>query len=270
MAKQQTKPAATKNVPTVGKKGQSSLGLVVVTDQVPDYIKQSGQRGSENVGMSDLVIPRLEVVQGLSPAVKRGDPGHIQGAAPGMLNNSVTRQLYGESVIVVPLHYSVQYLVWRDRKHGGGNEGGFFGAYPTMEEAKARAAEEGGEAKGIVVVDTPQHLCLLINPETRAAEEIMLSMPRTKAKISRQWNTMVRLAGGDRFGRVYKVSTIFEKNAKGDFYNFHIEQVGFPTKELYAHAENLYEKIRAGERRVVMDTSGLDTGNAGTGDEGEF
>lgn len=264
MAKQQQTKPATKNVPAVSKKGQSSM--VVVTDQVPDYIRQDSQRGSENVGMADLVIPRLEIVQGLSPAVKRGDPGFIQGAAPGMLNNSVTRQLYGENVVLVPLHYSVQYLVWRDRKHGGGNEGGFFGAYPTMDEARVRVAEEGGEAKGIMVVDTPQHLCLLINPDTWAAEEIMLSMPRTKAKISRQWNTMIRLAGGDRFGRVYKVSTIFEKNAKGDFYNFHIEQVGFPTAELYARAEALYKKIAAGERRVVMDTSGLDTG-APAGDE---
>lgn len=264
MAKQQTKQQ-TKNVPAVGKKGQSSM--VVVSEQVPDYIQQGTQRGSENVGMSDLVIPRLEVVQGLSPAVKRGDPGFIQGAAPGMLNNSVTRQLYGDSAVVVPVHYSVQYLVWRDRKFGGGNEGGFFGAFQTMDEARARADQEGGEGKGIIVVDTPQHLCLLINPDSWAAEEIMLSMPRTKAKISRQWNTMIRLAGGDRFGRVYKVSTIFEKNTKGDFYNFHVEQVGFPTKELYANAEALYKKIAAGERRVVMDTSGLDAGPATTGEE---
>lgn len=268
--KQQTKPAPknvpTKNVPAVKKSGN----LVLVQNEVPDYIKQDSQRGSENVGMSDLVIPRLEVVQGLSPAVKRGDPGYIQGAAPGMLNNSVTRQLYGDSVMVVPVHYSVQYLVWRDRKFGGGNEGGFFGAYPTMDEAKARANEEGGEAKGIMVVDTPQHLCLLINPETWNAEEIMISMPRTKAKISRQWNTMIRLAGGDRFGRVYKVSSIFEKNAKGDFCNFHTEQAGFPAKDLYAHAEDLYKKISAGERRVVMDTTGLEPEGAPGGGEAEY
>lgn len=240
---------------------------IMMTDTVPDYIKQDAARGSENVTMDDMVIPRLEVVQGLSPAVKRGDPNYIEGAQMGDLNNSVTRQLYGQELYVVNVHFSVQYLVWQARRYIGENgrevttEGGFFGAFPTEHEALARAEQEGGAAKGIEVIDTPQHLCLALEVEPSGAvvgaEEIMISMPRTKAKISRQWNSLIKLNGGDRFSRVYRLGTELEKNAKGDYYNLSVKSLGFAPEEIYRKAEALYELVASGERRVVMDVSGL-------------
>lgn len=244
---------------------------------VPDYIKREDKRGTENLGMADLIIPRLEIVQGLSPAVKKGDPGFIPGATAGQLNNSVTRELYGEKVWLLPVDYSVQYLVWRDRKkaeaHNNANprnklptDGGFFGAYPTLEEAKARAEEEGGETQCIFPVDTPTHLCLLMNKEKGQLEEIILPMPRTKAKISRQWNTMVKLAGGPRFGRAYEVGTVLQKNSQGDFYNFNIVLLGFPPKGMFERAEKLYDSLQKGERTVKMDTSGMASAGADAGD----
>lgn len=234
--------------------------MVVVQNDVPDYIKHEN-RGSENVTTDDLVIPRLEIVQGLSPAVKRGDPGYIAGAQPGMFNNSVSRQLYGEEVTVIPVHFSVQFLVWRDRKLAQdlkiNGDGGFFGAYNTKAEAQARADAEGGEAAAVVVQDTPTHLCLIINPETYEAEEIMIPMPKTKAKISRQWNSLVKMNGGDRFSRAYKLTADLQKNDKGDFYNFKVECLGFPSKDLYLRAEELYKSVASGMIRT-MDVSDVD------------
>lgn len=265
-SKPATKTAARPQTTAVDKPKPKGA-LILQQDQVPAHIRQDSNRGSENVGVKDLVVPRLEIVQGLSPAVKRGDPGFIKGAMPGMFSNSVTRQLYGEEIMVVPVWYDLQYLVWRDRKQGSG-EGGFFGAYPDMIEASERASQEGGAQNGIVIIDTPQHLCLLPNFETGQIEEIMISMPRTKAKISRQWNSMIKLAGGDRFGRVYKLTTVLQKNAKGDFYNFQVAPAGFPGEELYRQAEAFYTQVKSGARKVVMDVSGLDGGVEGHDDPG--
>lgn len=240
----------------MSKGNQVANGLTVLqSDAVPEYIRQGDARGNENVTVDDLVIPRLEIIQGLSPAVKRGDPGFIKGAAPGMFINSVTRELYGEEVAVIPVHYSMQYLVWRDRKLASdlkiSADGGFFGSYQTRQEAQARADQEGGEKKAVIVVDTPTHLCLLLNNRSGKAEEIMIPMPRTKSKISRQWNSMIRLAGGDRFSRVYKLTADLQKNDKGDFYNYKVELLGFPSKELYLQAEALYEAVTSGKMRTA-------------------
>jgi hypothetical protein len=237
---------------------------VIQSDEVPDYIKNE-QRGSENVSTEDIVIPRLELIQALSPAVKEGDPGFIAEARPGMLMNSVTKQLYGKEVMVVPIVFMKQWLVWKKRKYidpKSGKEvqteGGFLGAFNSPEDAKARAAEEPVDPAQIEIIDTPQHLCLLINFNSGTYDEVMLSMPRTKAKISRQWNSMIRLAGGDRFSRVYRITSAIEKKTKGDYYNFVVAQSGWPAKPIYNRAEKLWEQIQAGTRKVAMDVSDFD------------
>lgn len=261
---------------SVAKAGGNSA-LILIQDQPPEYIKTGGeQRGSENVGTDDIVIPRLEVIQALSPCVKEGDPAFNEAARPGMLMNSVTKQLYGKEVMVVPVYYTKQWLVWMKRKIVvSGKEqnlpGGFFGSYPDEIAAKDRCEEEvakGTPAEHLEIIDTPQHLCLLVNINQGSVDEVMVSMPRTKAKISRQWNSMVRLAGGDRFGRVYRVTTQLEKKTQGDYYNFAIAQCGFPVKALYDRAEKLYTEIAAGERRVVMDVNDFEADGAGGGEHG--
>lgn len=229
-------------------------GFEITTGDVPDYINTGSQRGSEQVGMEDIVIPRLELVQSSSPCLKRNDPKYVQGAQIGQLINSVTRELYGDSVLVVPVYYVKQWLVWRDQKQGGG----FAGAFDTSAEAQARAEQEGGADAGWEPIDTPQHMCLLLNVNTGKPEEIMVSMPRTKAKTSRAWNSMIRLAEGDRFSRVYKITTAEETSKAGQQYqNFVVTQAGYPPKWVYEAAETLYKRIASGQRRVVMDVEGM-------------
>ena len=248
--------------------------LVLVQDQLPDYLQpQAGAeaRGNENVSTDDIVIPRLEVVQALSPAVKDGDPAYNPAARPGMLMNSVTRQLYGKDVMVVDVFFTKQYLVWGKRKDAQGKplEGGFFGAFGDEMSAHERVKQESNNPN-LEIVDTPQHFCLLLNPESHEPEEVMVSMPRTKAKVSRQWNSLIRLAQGDRFSRVYKISTVLEKKPQGDYYNFGVAQAGFPSKGLYERAEKLYTSVAAGDRKVVMDVSDFETAEAGAGEETEM
>lgn len=236
---------------------------IIVADQPAYLATMNTARGSENVGMEDLVIPRLEVIQALSPQVDPNAAEFDESFKQGDLTNSVTNQNYGREVMVIPIQYTKQWLVWKDRKQGGG----FFGAYPNDQEAQDRAEQEGGEKAGVSVIDTPVHFCLLINRETGGVEEIVISMPRTKAKISRQWNTMVRLAGGDRFSRVYRVGTQGEKNQKGSYFNYTVAQSGFPVKQLYDRALALFEQLVAGQRHVVMDVKGMDGGGSDHSEE---
>lgn len=248
-AKTQDKKAGTNVAKTDAPKG----ALILVQEQVPDHIKQNVARGSEQVGQDDLVIPRLEILQSQSPEVEEDNPEYIKGAKPGQLINSVTKQIYGSEVFIVPVHYSKLWLVWRKRTAGGG----FLGSFPNPEDAEAKCKSEGGEDKGIEVIDTPTHLCLLVNREQGSIDEVMLSMPRTKAKVSRQWNSMIRLAGGDRFSRVYRITSQKETNDKGTYFNYVVASCGYPAKPVYDKAEKLYESIAKNARTIVMDVSGM-------------
>jgi hypothetical protein len=231
---------------------KNTEGTEVATTQaseVPAYIKQGGAaRGSEGVGNEDLIIPRLEIVQSLSPARDKQSPMYIEGAEEGLLYNTVTRELYGDKMMVVPVMFIKEYLVWIDRQTGGG----FRGAFRSREDAAARAAEVQEKCE---VIDTATHLCLMIH-DNGNVEEVMLSMSRSKMKVSRTWNSLIRIKGGDRFARQYLVSSIGEKNQRGQsYFNFRVSDAGFPTEEIYKRAEKLYEDINSGTKKVAADRS---------------
>lgn len=233
----------------MAKKDEKELVTTVsagIVSEMPEWMRGMDEdtRGSEEVGKDDLVLPRLAIIQAISPELDENDAAFIEGAKNGMLFNTLTRELMTE-ILVIPIKFEKPYLLWRDRKKGGG----FGGQFASMEEAEdaVSAREVPGEWD---ISDTPTNLCIAI-PKEGKPYEIAIPMPKSKAKVSRNWNSMIRLAGGPRFGRVYKITTVDDKNAAGDKYkNFKVEMAGFPTKELFDKAEELYKLFSAGDYGV--------------------
>lgn len=224
----------------------------LVTNEIPDFMKQ-GNRGAENVGTDDMIIPRIELIQALSPVRKKSDPAYIEGAEEGMLYNNVTRTLYGTEVTVVPVYYTKQFLVWKDRKAGGGGSNGFRGAFASKELADRAIAELAEEA--LEVSDTAQHFVLVRNGDDW--QEAVISMAKSKVKVSKRWNSLMRLSNTDSFSRAYKLSATTETNARNEsYFNFNVAALGFVNKELYERAEKLYETIRSGAVKVSNDYDG--------------
>ncbi len=214
---------------------------VATSNTMPEFLKGMGNRGSEDVDQNDLVIPRIEVVQSLSKVRKKASSQFIEGADEGMLYNSVTRELYGTQVVIVPVAFVKEYLVWREQVLGGG----FGGAYHTEQEAQIEIASFEAPKEWEAVL-THQHFCLLVK-EDFTSEEVVISMSKSKLKISRKFNSLVRINGGDRFSRVYRLLGVEDANQQGqEFFNLDICNIGFVTESLYRHAEKVYEMIRSG------------------------
>ncbi len=226
---------------------------IIVGDQIPDYIKQ-GNRGAENVGNDDLIIPRIELIQALSPARKKNDSAYIEGADEGMLYNNVTRELYGSTVTVVPVFYTKQFLIWKDRKVGGGGSNGFRGAFNSKSEADDAVTALGEE--GLEVTDTAQHF-VLVKLKDGGWQEAVISMAKSKMKVSKRWNSLIRLTNTDSFARAYQLSAATETNARNEsYYNFAVHPLGFVSKDVYEKAEKLYHTIRGGAVKVSSDFDG--------------
>lgn len=212
------------------------------TDVAPDWLPKGAARGQENVTQDDIIIPRLEIVQALSPCRKKTDPSYIDGAEEGMLYNNLTRELYGKEVTLMPVFFRKQFLIWKDRKKGGG----FRGAHSTVEAAE-NAIMGLENPDDYEAIDTAEQFCLLVREGNAKPEEIVLSMARTKLKVSRRWNSLIRMTGHDAWAKKYAICVVLEKNAQGqDYYNYDVKPRGFVTKELYAIGQELYEKCRKG------------------------
>lgn len=222
---------------------------VATQANVPDYIKGSAGRGSENVEMADMVIPRIELVQALSKCLEEGSAEYIEGAKAGMFYNSVTRQLYGYSVTVCPAFFKKQYLAWRDRKKGGG----FGGAFDSAQECHERISQEDN-ADEWEAVETAQQILLVVDTDTYDTSEAVLSCARTKVKTSRQWNSLIRVNGFDRFSRIYELFGVDETNSQNQTYkNIAVRYVDFAPMAVFKAAEALYNSIAEGSRAVKID-----------------
>ncbi len=215
------------------------------------------QRGSENVTIQDITIPRLSMVQDLSPQRKKNNAEYIEGCEEGMLFNTVTTELYPSSVLFVPAYFRLEWLVWKHRDAGGGLQG----VFATQEEAVefvgqhplAGQMTEKNEPV-LDVQDTAQHFGLLLDPNSPAedprATEIVISMSKSQLKPSRQFNSQIRIAGGDRWERLYRFSAVQVDGGKGEYYNWKVEQLGFVSEAIFAQAEVLYDSIKTGQRDV--------------------
>lgn len=238
-------------------KKKEETGMAFASER-PSFIKES-DRGQENVSMDDVTIPRLDVLQDLSPQRKRNDPAYIEGAEEGMLYNTVTNLLYGTDVYFVPCFYKKEWLIWKLQDAGGG----LNGVYDTEAEAKAAFKEEGldeifhekGKEKvcSYEIVDTANHFGLVFSGEDDI-QEICLSMSKSKMKVNRQFNTIIKMAGGDRFSRVYRVSSFEDTNkANQKYYNLKIAPMGYVSEAMYHLGEKLYEAISNSEKKVVHE-----------------
>ena len=216
----------------------------------PSFMDGSGARGSEGVGIDDITIPRVDVLQALSPQRKKSNAEYIEGAEEGMLFNTVTKQLYGSSFVFVPVYFRKEYVIWKDRNQGGG----FCGAFTSEQEAMAAMESQDLNPEHHKISDTGQHFGLLVDDhesDTPKIEEAVISMSRSKMKVSRQLNTMIRMAGGDRFERAYTVASAESTNNQGDeFFNISVKQLGFVSESVFKAAEVVYTAITAGTTDV--------------------
>lgn len=213
-----------------------------VQEQMPDWLKK-GNAGSEDVTAKDMILPRVDVLQALSPQIKKSDPNYINGAEQGQIFNTVTGEIYGTSVTFVPVLFRKEWTVWKLRKAGGG----FCGAYRTKEESEAAVAAMQSPSD-YESVESHQHFAMLLTDH--GTEEAVFSMTKSKLKVSRALNTLIQISGVDRFAKAYRMDAIETSSDKGEFWSFKVHPVGFVSKELYDRGQALYEMIRAGAADV--------------------
>ncbi|RLA00260.1 MAG: hypothetical protein DRQ47_09735 [Gammaproteobacteria bacterium] len=236
---------------------KSVTEAAIFEDDMPGYLDRDSNRGSEGVTVDDVTIPRIGVLQDLSPQIKKQKPEYIEGAEAGQFFNNVTDELYGAEFIIVPVMFRKEYVIWKDRDSGGG----FRGAYSTM--AQAREAMVTLEDAALCDInDTGQHFVLVIKPDTTAdvphLEEAVISLSKGLMAASRQLNSLCKMAGGDRFSRAYKVAAIPIEGAKGDYWSFKFHPLGYVPENIFHVAEQMYEAVAAGKKDVQREEKVVD------------
>lgn len=216
--------------------------VALVAKNVPAHVSKSSGLGNEDVSAEHLQTPRVKQLQQLSNEVDENHSEYIEGAKPGDFVNTITRENYGKEMYVINIKFTEEFVIWRKREKGGG----LVGSYSSQKDAYTYLEAEGLAVEDYDIIQTQSHLLLRKDAETGelSGQPFIFDCSSSKLRVSREWNTQLKLAGGDRFSSLWKMSSAQTQNrASQKFYNIAVENQGWVTDEDYAASKKLYESV---------------------------
>jgi hypothetical protein len=285
---------------TTPAQAEPSTSVALRNEAVPDYLREyQGPTGTENIDSKDVNIPRLKLGQSMNPEVKD------KLVEEGDFFHNITKQVLikkGATGIIIPICFSKQYLLWRDRNDGGGimaraNRVILPGGEVRHKWDKPNSEfthKLGGKTKvtwktGTFVEDdglsefgsevpgdsesgpaaTAHYNYVIMLPEH---EHIMLavSLSRSSAKKAKDLNALLKMGNAPMFARQIAIASIPDANAAGDtFFNYAFQPAGFvKDRVLFEGLAKMHMELK--EKGINVDFSDEEsTKPAGDKDEAE-
>lgn len=254
------------------------------------FAADAGQ-GMEGASAESFAIPFLSVLQKGSPQVDEASGAALEGAKAGMFFENVTNRMYDgkTGIIIVPCSYKRVFIRWGAKDLGGG----FKGEISADEIAEMRARGEIKELDGQLLApledgslnpkksdtfkDTRNHYVLLVDSQTGAWTEALLSLASTQIKKSKMLMSAlasVKVNGPSglftppTFANMVSVKTLGESNDKGTWFGVKFELAGMVTRpEIYAAAKAFHASVVKG---AVVAKYEEGSGAPAHGEDGAF
>jgi hypothetical protein len=212
-----------------------------------------GGGGLEHFATSDIAIPFISILQDLSPQVKKGNAERIEGAEPGDIYNTVTKEVVAGAIgiNVIPSAYQKRYVEWVTREKGGGfvrqhiNEA-------ILSQCNKNSKGHDELPSGNIIVPTAYYYVLILKDDG-SMEKAILPMVSTQLKKSRRWNSLMASlkAKGPNgvytppmYGNSYQLTTSREVKDSFSWYGWEISSPTQLTNALtYNDAKALCQEI---------------------------
>ena len=247
---QGTAAAATETKPPTKALAARKTGGALATEQEG----LTGRRGFEHIKKSELILPRIKLLQALSLEVAEG--GEKAGSMFLVPNNTVL----GTKVTVIPVFHFRSRIKWHPR---GGELKGIDCSAPNAKTPRdpkyahncadckhALWNEEAKLKKDKAPACTLYDNFLALVGDSQ--DPVVIPFEKTKMRASKRWynmGAMKRRADGsyaDMWDFQYSLETVGEKNAEGQpFSNYLVKDLNKPTPEARKKlAESLWEQLQ--------------------------
>lgn len=256
----------------------------------------AGQQHETQFEERDKTLPRLKVLQGLSPQVTRGEATYNPEARVGQFIDTASGRLWdGETkgVLIIPVFYTRSITEWKPRKAGGGLVKDWKTDASVLERTKRDDSTQGktviiqGEGEGHEIMDAARYYVMIIDEDTYELLDTVnaaYDLYGTQLKKARTWNNFidgVRHVRGDGskvkpsiYYMSYRVTTLPEKNEQGNWMGVKItpaeKTLALPNGKVFWDAAKGFRELIDEGRVVVQNTdeSTESTGGAATPPEG--
>ena len=227
-----------------------------------------------NLETDDLIVPRLALLQALSPQIDEDDESYVEGAKPGLWINTVSNEI-APSVNFVPVYLDHYFAEWRKRKEGGGFVARHELGSEYVADAKRRA--NGGiqltsEDGTCDILNTYEVYALVLDESGENVTGMAcISFTITKVKPFRKLLTQLRTIRGaaklPMFIHRVAMGAVKTKNADGDSFfiptfgpaigSTFVDAVLQPNNEAHAaiiaQAQEFVGQIRSGEAKAAEE-----------------
>jgi hypothetical protein len=207
---------------------------------VPSAFMEDANSGLENITSDDLTIPRLKILQALSPEVNKRDGKYVEGADAGDAINTVTSKLYNDEnpLVVLPVSYKRLFLEWQPRDSGGG----LVTSHDDQSILSKTTKNDRGQdvlENGNYIQTSANHFVIVLNSDG-SFDQAVIPMAGTQLKKSRTWNSVMaslKLRSGDKvftppsFSHRYSMKTVQESNDRGSWFGWNITNLGPISEE---------------------------------------
>lgn len=247
---------------------------------VDDEFAAHAGAGMESATGKDLLIPRLGILQALSPQVQRKKAEYIEGAEVGDIADLGMGEVFKEGVLFLPVLFKKEWLEWSPRDTGKGLVA--IHADPSIMDLTTRNDKNQPVlANGNLISETAQFFGLNLSARRRRC---YVPMTSTQLKKARKWLTMAmdeKLARADgseftppMYYRSYLLGSADEANSQGDWAGWTVKrgaslpEMGDHWRDIKANAAEFLEMITSGTARADLSGVEGEGSSATAGEEG--
>lgn len=256
---------------------------------LPAHLQGGKQHKFGNVDSTDLIIPRVKLMQAISPEVTEND-----AAKAGEFWHTIAAQSLGKEFRGIPIMVKKTYVLWAPRNDDRGilarandglnwdNAGMEFTVKPknsphnvtyklgrTVHEKTGDGpalSEFGSSIPGDAnsppaAALTYQMLWFL--PDFPELSPVTMINTRSSVKPAKALISRIDLMPVDSYGQVYTVGVVQEKGDEGPYNNYKYTAAGYADEDQYNIAKAIYDKFANLEWRANDEGEDPDKGEGG-------
>jgi hypothetical protein len=227
-----------------------------LAENVPSYLAahRGNKAGRDNMDADDIIVPRLSIAQeGMTAQMKKSSESYLPDLNAGDFFNTVTNEIYGKKVHVVPILFFKNYIKFA-------KEGGIEAMFNHVSEVPKGALDfKGGVPPE--VTEFKNRLCLLVK-ENFKPTPIVVSFKSTGLKFAKQWNSLIQATNLPAFARSYELNTFERKRGTQSWFLCQVKPHVFVPESFFSGAELTFKQFE--KMGFKVDTSGLDTDESGS------
>jgi len=238
------------------KNNNKETGLAKRNDDAPSYLAPvaDGEAvpGLENVRPQDILIPRLVLMQALSPQVveKNFESGDIINSISGELVLEVDKEIE-----FIPIYHYLEWIQWGDRDAGGGIQDRSLDPDGQLAQMSNKMVKHTtAEGKEVFTV-TEYHNFVCVFVEDDKLEPIVISCAKSNIKHAKKFIGLIRMRGRfPMYAGKYCLQSALETNPQNQkYYVYKFTNAGWCPKELLEPLGKIYEMLRDAfqERRLL-------------------